>query len=114
MCVVMNFWNHHISEVRIRVQRLSITCLKLTYMEALKRGEHRTTLKLIVNLKLFKAFAGEMFWSVPYKYFAYLAGLEFYAQLLPVSKVRIRSLSKKSCPRPIFVIFELFFSIYYW
>lgn len=88
MSVVICHWNHHISEIRARVKRLSLKCLSLNYAECSKETRCRNKLTVAVNMKLFKAFASDMFWSVPYKYFAYLIGLEFIAKISSVSKVR--------------------------
>lgn len=85
--VVMNFWNYHISEVRIRVKRLLLKCMNLNFIECLKQKRYESKLVVALDMKLIRIFTTDMFWSVPFKYFAYLVGLEFISGFSSVSKV---------------------------
>lgn len=89
--VVMNFWNYHISEIRIRVKRLLLKCLNLNFVECLKQKRYESKLVVALDMKLIRIFTTDMFWSVPYKYFAYLVGLEFISGFSSVSKVSFYS-----------------------
>ncbi len=84
--VVILHWNHHIGEFRRRVTDLLLKCLSLNYSRNIRMAQC-DKLFLIVQMETFRAFAYDMFWTVPFKYFAYAVGLKFVSQVYSVSKV---------------------------
>lgn len=87
--VAIIYWNIDISEFRIRLENLFFKCLCLNYEKDRVRRPKVPVLNIVANMKTFRTIALDMFWSLPFKYYAYVVALKFIKKTYQLPKVSL-------------------------
>lgn len=112
LSIAIIHWNIDISEFRQRVENQFLKCLCLNYEKDRRRRPKTSDLKIIASMKMFRAIAYDMFWSLPFKYYAYVVALKFVKKIyqLPKVSLKIRLFVYFAFYRIFYELLRIFFS----